>query len=107
MLRILIILVLTITMASCASAGRKFDRTHINDIKIGVQDKDQIRAWFGHPYQVVAPLSEHPKGCADRWIYTFARAVGFGKVTQSDALVVDFDKEGKVCDHGASISGGN
>jgi len=107
MSRILVALFIAISLTACASAGKEFDRTHIKDIQPGVQSKDQIRTWFGDPYQVVAPLSGHPKGCVERWIYSYARAVGFGKVTQSDALVVDFDTTGKVCDHGSSISGGN
>ena len=107
MLRILSALFIVIFLASCASSGRSFDRTHINDIKTGVHDKNQIRTWFGEPYQTISPLTGHPLGCVERWSYVYAKAVGFGKVTQSDALIVDFDTAGKVCDHGASISGGN
>lgn len=36
-------------------------------------------------------------GIESRWTYVYAHAVGFGKVTESHCLVVDFDVNGKVC----------
>ncbi|HEB89002.1 MAG TPA: outer membrane protein assembly factor BamE [Deltaproteobacteria bacterium] len=83
----------------CASAGRDFDTTHAADIEKGVQDKAQIRSWFGEPYQVAMPLSGHPLGCMERWTYTYAYSDRGGARTKAKTLIIDFDANGKVCDH--------
>jgi len=93
-------LMVTAMIFGCASAGKQFDTTHVNDVKIG-QDKSQIQTWFGSPNTSTA-ITGHPKGCTERWMYTYAHAVGFGKVTESKTLVVDYDSKGKVCDHAYS-----
>ncbi|MBU1426012.1 MAG: hypothetical protein KKH12_03230 [Gammaproteobacteria bacterium] len=103
MLVILFTALLTVT--ACATAGKKVDRTHISDIRNGVQSKVQIRQWFGEPYTVKTELVGHPSGCVERWTYEFAKAQGFGTVTYSEILVVDFNGAGKVCDHAFSKSG--
>ena len=84
-------------ITACASSGRQFDTTHVNDIKKGVQSKADIQAWFGEPNSKVA-LKGNPKQCVERWTYVYAHAVGFGTVTESHSLVVDFNAKGKVCD---------
>jgi outer membrane protein assembly factor BamE (lipoprotein component of BamABCDE complex) len=82
----------------CASAGRDFDTTHATDVQKGVQNKDQIRTWFGEPYQAQA-ITGHPAGCTERWTYTYAYSDRGGMRTQTKTLVVDFDASGTVCDH--------
>ena len=96
---------LGLTVVSCATAGQKIDRTHLDDIQDGVQTKEQIRAWFGEPYSQQKGLSGHPKGCVERWTYEYAKARGFGNVTYQEVLMVDFDQRGKVCDHGFAQTG--
>ncbi len=91
--------VFLVILTSCATAGRQFDRTHVNDIAKGVQTKETIKTWFGEPHQVTAPLQGHPAGCVERWIYVHAYSSYGGMKTESASLVVDFDKGGKVCDH--------
>jgi outer membrane protein assembly factor BamE (lipoprotein component of BamABCDE complex) len=93
-----------ITGAGCATVGRQFDTTHVNDIRKGAQDKAQIRAWFGEPYQT-APLQGNPAGCVERWQWTHAHSVAGGR-TESQVLIVDFDAAGKVCDNAFSTVGG-
>ncbi len=93
-----ITVIAVLALVSCATAGRQFDRAHINDIKTGVQTKDQIRGWFGEPYRVQS-ISGSPAGCIERWTYVHAYASYGGAKKTSAALVVDFDKDGKVCDH--------
>ena len=88
-------------LVSCATVGKDFDRTHVTDIKTGVQDKNQIRDWFGEPNQKQS-LKDSTKGCVERWSYIYAHASYGGLKTKSTALVVDFDESGKVCDHGYS-----
>jgi outer membrane protein assembly factor BamE (lipoprotein component of BamABCDE complex) len=85
----------------CASTGKQFDTLHANDVKVGMQDKQTIEQWFGEPYKK-ATLTTNRNGCAERWTYMYAHAVGFGTVTESHALVVDFDSNGKVCDQAYS-----
>ncbi len=104
-LKIAVIVSLTAVLAACASAGRQFDHAHIQDIRKGVQTKEQIRQWFGQPYQTTSPLAGHPGGCVERWTYVYARSTHGGRKTTSRSLVVDFDKNGRVCDHAYSQSG--
>lgn len=95
-------LALALTLvAGCASSGRQFDASHTSEIQDGVQDKQTIVSWFGEP-MAKAPISGSQRGCVERWTYTYAHAVGFGMVTESHALVVDFDANDKVCDHAYS-----
>lgn len=105
MFKKLSLLVLVLIITACASAGNRIDRTHIDDVKNGVQNKARIRAWFGEPYTIKPGLIGHPGGCVERWTFEYAKAKGFGKVTYSEILIVDFDTEGKVCDHAFSKSG--
>jgi outer membrane protein assembly factor BamE (lipoprotein component of BamABCDE complex) len=87
-----------LVLASCATAGKQFDRTHVSDVQNKVQDKNQIRAWFGDPYRVQA-VTGSAVGCVERWTYVHAFSSFGGAKTTSASLVVDFDKNGKVCDH--------
>ncbi|MBN2494002.1 MAG: hypothetical protein JXR96_05375 [Deltaproteobacteria bacterium] len=81
----------------CATVGKKFDTTHANEVQDGVQNKDQIIAWFGQPHQQ-APVSNHPKGCVERWTWVHSHAV-VGQDPKTQTLIVDFGSDGKVCDH--------
>jgi hypothetical protein len=87
----------SILVTGCASVGSQFDTTHVNDIQLGTQNKNQIMEWFGEPNSKIT-LSESPLDCKERWQWTYAHAVGFGKVTESHSLVVDFNSDDKVCD---------
>jgi hypothetical protein len=82
-----------VVLAACA-ASQSFDTAHVNDVAKGVQDKEQIRGWFGEPHQVQSPIPNHPAGCVERWTYAQKAADGAG-----ESLVVDFDAAGKVCDN--------
>ena len=111
--RLLGMLVLSVALLACApkprdrvmTHGRDFDRTHVNDIKIGVHDKARIRDWFGEPYHMTetnVSAGKNP-GCTERWMYTYSisRTETNGshmevKTNQSN-LIVGFDKKGKAC----------
>ena len=99
------LLLLVVVFVSCASAGKRIDRTHLDEVKNGTQSKQQIREWFGEPYTVKTGLTGHPSGCVERWTYEYAEARGRGKVKYQEILVVDFDGSDKVCDHAFSKSG--
>jgi outer membrane protein assembly factor BamE (lipoprotein component of BamABCDE complex) len=90
------VLALSATLAACASVGRDFDRTHVNDIKKGVHDKEQIRAWFGEPLRT-ATVPAGGTGCNERWIYNYAKSTWGGRKTEGATLTVGFDTKGKVC----------
>jgi outer membrane protein assembly factor BamE (lipoprotein component of BamABCDE complex) len=79
----------------CASVGHEFDITHVHDVKNG-QTKADITAWFGEPVQTVS-FGANPKGCIERWIYKHATAHAGGSA-HAQALIVDFDPQGAVCD---------
>ena len=91
-------LVASVALAACATAGKQFDRTHVRDIKTGVQDKEQIRLWFGEPGQT-QQVTGSAAGCIERWIYSHAYSSYGGLSTKAASLVVDFDRNAKVCDH--------
>lgn len=84
------------SLCACASAGQKFDTTHVHDIQKGVQSKTEIQAWFGTA-PTTSAVTQSELGCVERWIYTYAHSVA-GASTTSEALIVDFDAKGKVCD---------
>ncbi len=105
MLKTLSVCFLFLILTACATAGNKVNRTHLHDINNGAQDKGQIRTWFGEPYTIKTNLQGHLKGCIERWTFEYAKARGFGTVTYSEILVIDFDKDGKVCDHAFSKTG--
>lgn len=71
----------------------------MSDIEKGVQSKEQIAKWFGDPYQKVSPLNVEGSDCVERWIYVYSFSSYGGAKTSTDSLVVDFDSDGKVCDH--------
>ena len=81
---------------SCASAGKQFDSTHT--IQNGVQDKNQIREWFGDPYQVQS-ISSSLSGCDERWTYIRSFWSWLGMKTKTATMIVYFSVNGKVCDH--------
>lgn len=91
-------LVACMVLVACAGAGRRFDTTHVTDVRKGVQDRATIREWFGEPLRVET-LSAHPAGCTERWTYAHAFSSYGGAKTTSESLVVDFDANGLVCDH--------
>jgi outer membrane protein assembly factor BamE (lipoprotein component of BamABCDE complex) len=91
--------IVALSLAACATVGRSFDTTHVNDVKAG-QNKEQVKAWFGAPSSTTA-LNENPKGCVERWQWVHATAT-VGSAAKAQALVVDFDETGTVCDHGYS-----
>jgi len=105
MLKKLTMLFLVLVFVACASAGKPIDKTHMGEIAKGAQTKAQIRQWFGEPYTVKTGLTGHPGGCIERWTYEYAKARGFGNVTYSEVLVIDFDAGEKVCDHAYSKTG--
>ena len=91
-------LLIALAFTGCA-ASKQFDTKHVGELQNGTQDKDQVTRWFGDPHQIISPLKGHPAHCVERWQWTWAHSVATGE-SVADALVVDFDKNGKVCDHG-------
>jgi len=96
-LALIMLAVVVSFLVGCASVGKKWDTTHANEIVKGEHDKAQMITWFGEPHSTVSPLKDHPAGCVERWQWTYAHSGGGSTI--SDALVVDFDKDGKVCDN--------
>lgn len=94
---LVVVLLALVLVSGCGSAGKKWDRTHARDVKKG-QPKTEIRAWFGDPYRTEA-ISNPP--AVLRWTYTYAHSVVFAG-TSAYTLVVDFDRDEKVCDHAYS-----
>jgi len=98
------VLVLAVAMLTgCATVGRDFDTTHANEIKTAQHDKAQMAAWFGEP-RFTTRFDKNPKGCVERWQWSYG-AAAVGSSTKAKALIVDFDADGKVCDHAFSNGG--
>ena len=87
--------------AACATVGKPFDTTHVNDIRKGESDMAQIRAWFGEPHSKVT-FAQNDAGCVERWQWTHGKGSAFN--AKGEALVIDFDSAGKVCDHAFSTA---
>ena len=87
---------LVLFLAACATSGTQFDTTHAHDVRVG-QRRSEIVAWFGQPGQR-ATFSPNAKGCVERWTYVYAKARAGGRVVDAQALLVDFDPAGAVCD---------
>lgn len=89
-----LVLLVCAMAAGCATVGREFDTTHAHDVKVG-QAKTTITDWFGEPEQKTSH-SPNAKGCVEQWLYRHGHSSG-GK-TSAQALVVEFDGQGSVCD---------
>jgi hypothetical protein len=98
-----ILFAITALLGACATVGRDFDTTHANDIRTAEQDKTQIAAWFGEP-RFTTTFDKNPKGCVERWQWSYGTAA-VGSSTRAKSLIVDFDADGKVCDHAFSSGG--
>jgi len=92
-----VVLLAALAAAACATVGKDFDRTHVNDIKPKVHDKAQITAWFGAPTRVTTSTGG-ASGCNEMWIYQYGRSTHGGARTTAAALAVLFDRDGKVCE---------
>ncbi len=88
-----------IAFTACATVGKKFDTSHVHEIQKGKQTKAEITAWFG-PAHSTTQLTKSELGCVERWQWTHARS-SMGSTT-AEALLVDFDSDGKVCDNAYS-----
>lgn len=87
------------TLFACATVGHSFDTTHVHEIQNGVHTKNDMSAWFG-PEHTTTQITQSEKGCVERWQWVHAHS-GPGSTT-SEALIVDFDAGGKVCDNAYS-----
>ena len=93
-------LIVLLALAGCASAGRDFDTTHANEIRTAEHDKAQISSWFGEP-RAITTFEKNAKGCVERWLWSYG-AASVGSAARAKALIVDFDADGRVCDHAFS-----
>ena len=78
------------SMTACTTYAT-FDAGRARAIAVG-QSQEQVRASMGGPEHMMKTL-EHPKRCVERWLYGD---------TRREALLVDFDDQGRVCDVGFS-----
>jgi hypothetical protein len=62
-----------------------------------VQDKAQIVDWFGPPTATTKFEWKNARGCTERWEWLHEATSQDGK-RAGKALIVDFDRDGKVCD---------
>lgn len=80
-----------VAFAGCATVGKPFDTTHVNEVRRG-QSRAEIVAWFGEPGRDDREsLVDSPHGCVKRYRYNFATS------RESHVLWVDFDARETVC----------
>ena len=84
-------------LTGCASSGKKFDTTHVNDIETDKTTRAQVDAWFGPPASQTS--ANTPQGAVLRYTYTYAYSSWGGAKTTSKSLVVDFNAQNVVVDH--------
>ena len=85
----LMFVILLITIASCATVGRKFPAEAINKIQLGKTTKEDINKIFGSPWRI---------GLGDgkrTWTYGYYKYRLLGESTTRD-LVIRFDSKGVV-----------
>ena len=85
----LMFVILLITIASCATVGRKFPAEAINKIQLGKTIKEDVNKIFGSPWRI---------GLEDgrrTWTYGYYKYRLFGESTTRD-LVIRFDSNGVV-----------
>ncbi len=102
---LVIVLALTVSQSSAKynEAGRKFDSTHANDIKPGM-DKKQILEWFGEPFtksESSKTLEDGTVVKAEAWIYVYSVGNPGGK-SKAKSLAVVFGPDDKVISSGYS-----
>ncbi len=88
-LRMGLAIILLLGLVACGATGRDYDTTHLADIQNNVTTKDQVKQWFGDPYQV---------GQSDNllmWTYQFDGYNSMNK-DESKELVLLFDDSGIV-----------
>lgn len=89
-----------LVLGGCASVGRDFDETKVENIKTGTTTRADIEAWFGKPNDR-APV-EQDNGAVLRYTYKYGKASWGGMSSSAKALVVDFDANDIVVDHAYS-----
>jgi hypothetical protein len=88
-----------LALVACATVGRAFDTTRVPHVQEG-QSKARIQGWFGPPANTML-LDRSDKGRVERWQWVHASATA-AAAAKSQALVIDFDPSGHVCDHAYS-----
>ena len=85
----LVIVILLITIASCATVGRKFPVEAINNIQLEETTKEDINKIFGSPWRIGLEDGKRT------WTYGYYKYRLFGESTTRD-LVIKFDSNGVV-----------
>ena len=89
-----------LVLGGCASVGRDFDETKVEQIRKGTTTRAEIEQWFGQPNDR-APV-EQPNGGVLRYTYKYGKASWGGMSSSAKALVVEFDANDIVVDHAYS-----
>jgi outer membrane protein assembly factor BamE (lipoprotein component of BamABCDE complex) len=96
--RIVSVMATCATVAGCVSIGAPFPDEPIGTLQVGVQDREQVLQLFGAPQSRNTQLQFHPKGCSERWSYTYSPSIGDASSYRMQVLAVDFNVFGRVCD---------
>lgn len=82
-------MVLLLALVACGSTGRDFNTSHVTDIQNDVTTKDNVKQWFGDPYQTGR------RDNLEMWTYQFDGYNAAGK-DESKELILLFDDSGTV-----------
>lgn len=86
----ILIVLLVLFLAGCASTGRKMDMTKMGDIQKGVTTRAELIEWFGSPQSV--GLDAEGRSIA-QWIYVHASSQGQNFIPVVGAFTMGFDQQ--------------
>lgn len=116
MKNVVMICVVCLFLAACASSGRNIDFSKADQLEKGVTTKEDVRKVFGEPTRV----SKY--GDEESWIYNYSKTSGTANVlvraipipgssflapdpkTETKRLAITFDGNGKISDFSTAQS---
>lgn len=89
---VLLLLVLSVFVAGCATVGQPYAEHKVSQIKVGETTKAQIQQMFGNPWRTGSESGQQT------WTYGHYRYSAFSDAQTSD-LVVRFNEQGRVASY--------
>lgn len=96
----LLCLVLLVTASGCATVGRDFDESRVQELVVGESTKADAIALFGPPNTTaITNINDDFK---ELLMWTYSRIAAFAISTKGKALALTFDKDGVLRGHSSS-----
>lgn len=95
-----LLLALCIAMPSCATVGRDFNESLVQELVVGKSTKEDAVALFGPPSSVT--VTNFNDDFKEMLVWSYARAAAFSISTKGKSLMLTFDKDGILKAHSSS-----